>query len=62
MKPFTYSPLALSIALLPALCQAQAEDNIESITVIGDDVQTPKVTSSTGLALTDPHQQFWTPS
>ncbi|MGO2509795.1 MAG: TonB-dependent siderophore receptor [Vibrio hibernica] len=52
MKPFTYSPLALSIALLPALCQAQAEDNIESITVIGDDVQTPKVTSSTGLALT----------
>ncbi len=49
MKRFTYSPIALSLALVPKLCLAAAE---ETVTVIGSELASPEVSNTTGLALT----------
>lgn len=52
MKLFTYSPVVLSLALIPTLSHANTEETLETITVNGSKVRSPEVSSTTGLSLT----------
>ena len=52
MKFFSYSPIVLSLPFLPMLSHASTEDTIETVTVVGNELMSPEVSSSTGLSLT----------
>ncbi|MGI2881542.1 TonB-dependent siderophore receptor [Vibrio furnissii] len=52
MKLFTYAPIVLSLPFIPTLSHASGDDSVETVTVIGSELMSPKVSSSTGLSLT----------
>lgn len=52
MKLFTCSPIVLSLPFIPLLSYANTEDTVETITVVGSEIISPKISSSTGLSLT----------
>ena len=51
MKLFAYSPIMLSLPFIPMLSQANPQESVETLTVVGSQAAAQKVSSSTGLAL-----------